>query len=447
MHKTLKKISVILGLGLLSNTAFPIDENFCWGTEERELSNETPPLDFDLYLIGTPNNWSPVEEFKLDYKGDDIYQLRTTLQGITQFRIGDETDMFWVPNVTGDVSEKQGLELSRDYSLRWKEDQSSVNSLYEPGEVLFTFQLESQAVRGELDAATLRVDHCGYVHPRKTYVGTTRAKVKTTTLVSSVGANDAVSVGPKGNIYITDFGVFGPTFGDGTQVIRVTPDGDASVYADGLDGPLGSFWARDNMLYVIDGNEGSGGVLTQIDNNGSLNPIAHIDGFPTNITQDKKGNFYIANFSNPSLSKLTPDGDVLPFGDHPDLAGMVGIVYDKKRNVLIGGNYLNGKILIIDMNGEVTELAQVPAIVGYITKLGNKIYATGLNTHRIYEISRNGRVKVLTGTGNAASIDGDQASAEFNFPNGIAANSRTRKLYVSEFSPDKNLREIKIRKK
>ena len=93
------------------------------------------------------------------------------------------------------------------------------------------------------------------------------------TLVSNITASGGVSVGPDGNIYVSDFGDL-LVSGVGTTVYKVTPEGNVSVFATGFAGASGSdFDANGNLIQANIGasrldSVSPDGVRTTITNTG-----------------------------------------------------------------------------------------------------------------------------------------------------------------------------------
>ena len=201
-------------------------------------------------------------------------------------------------------------------------------------------------------------------------------------------------------------------------------------------------------IYVNNANNFSSADILKIASNGSQNVIATIPGFPSGMTIDEDNNLYISNFAAPTVHKVTQEGEVTLIANDPRLAGGVGIDFDDSGNLLVG-NYLNGNILLVSLDGEVEQIATIPTIVenfvvGYITFHQGFIYATAIGENLIYKISLVGDMSVFAGNGESASIDGPLEDASFNAPNGITVDHIREILYVSEFGGSGNLRAIKL---
>ncbi|MDY8136992.1 SMP-30/gluconolactonase/LRE family protein [Aquimarina sp. 2201CG5-10] len=270
------------------------------------------------------------------------------------------------------------------------------------------------------------------------------------TIVSDFSGNDAVSVDRRGNIYVSEYGQFTNTGGNGTRVLKVSQDGDLTEFLTDLTGPLGNAFDNQGNFYVNDANNTVSGNVVKITPDGTRTILATIDGWPTGMTLDRNNNIYVSNFLSPTVHKITQDGEVTVYATDPRLTGGVGIDFDRQGNLIVG-NFSTADIVSIDKNGSVSLIANIPDIVingfgiGYITVVGNSIFATGIAVNKIFKVSLDGEIKVFAGTGEAAVIDGLVLEASFNGPNGITSDKYGKAIYVSEFGGTGALRKIKLR--
>lgn len=268
------------------------------------------------------------------------------------------------------------------------------------------------------------------------------------TLVSNLGANDAVALGPDGNVYVSNFGTYTNTGGTGTQVVKISPDGTSSIFVDGLAGPLGNAFDSKGNFYVVNGNNGEKGEVLKITASGTKSTIAEITGWPAGIVIDADDNLYISNYASPKVHKISAAGELTEYANEASLAGCVGIVLDANNNVVLG-NYNNGKILSIDKSGVVSEITQIPGLpagfaIGYITILDETIYATGIGNNKLYKVTLDGEYTIFAGTGKGSIEDGPILEASFHNPNGISADIINKKLYIVDFGTP-TLREISLK--
>ncbi len=270
------------------------------------------------------------------------------------------------------------------------------------------------------------------------------------TIISDFAGNDAVSVDRSGNVYVSEFGQFVGANGNGTRVFKVSKSGKLTEFLSDLTGPLGNAIDGQGNFYVVNGSGGGSGDILKITTDGTRTVLATINGFPSGLTLDYQNNVYVSNFGTPTVHKITPSGEVSVYATDPRLAGGVGIDFDRRGNLVVG-NFATADILSIDPNGSVSLIATIPDIavngfgIGYITVVGNSVFATGIGVNKIFRITLDGEIEEFAGTGEAAVIDGPIKEASFNGPNGITADKYGKALYISEFGGTGALRKIKLK--
>lgn len=76
---------------------------------------------------------------------------------------------------------------------------------------------------------------------------------------------------------------------------------------------------------------------------------------PTGITVDESGNVYVAEFTNNTITKITPDNKKLVYIKDPKINGPIGLVRDKSGNLYIA-NYNKDNVLKVSTSGEISVL-------------------------------------------------------------------------------------------
>lgn len=254
-----------------------------------------------------------------------------------------------------------------------------------------------------------------------------------TTLAQNVGFVDDLSQDAEGNIYVSDF-FGGGNFNDirGTDILKVSPDGEVSVYATGLAGPLGQAWDSQGNLFVSNWLVGE---VRRVSPDGTVTPFA--DGFagPSGLVFDADGNLIVADYHANALYRVSPDGTSTLFAS--DFNGPVGIDYDED-GVLYVANYNDGKIFAVDAEGTKTQIAEIRGPrgfnIGYMTYAKGDLYATGIGANKIYKVTRDGEVSVFIGTGAFNLADGDADSAILAAPNGIITSYDGESLIITSFA-------------
>lgn len=257
-----------------------------------------------------------------------------------------------------------------------------------------------------------------------------------TTFIESLTANDALAIDNEGNLYASNFGTWSSTGGSGSHILKITPDGTVSNYATRLNGPLDLLYHSSGSLYVIDDNNGSRGNILKIDPVDGNGPLATINGWPSGLAEDTEGNVYVANYSSATLHKILPDGTIELVSSDSRLKGCVGIVY--ADDLLYLANYNDGRILRVDLSGAVSELTQLEVVpnfgLGYMTKLGEYLYTTGIGSNIIYRVSiSTGASDKFAGTGAKSRLDGVVDYSTFFNPNGIVADEANNTLYILDY--------------
>ncbi|CAI8886139.1 T9SS type A sorting domain-containing protein [Chryseobacterium sp. IT-36CA2] len=124
---------------------------------------------------------------------------------------------------------------------------------------------------------------------------------------------------------------------------------------------------------------------------------------PAGVAVDDAGNVYVADTGNYRLRKITPSGNVSTLaGD-----GTQGFADGSPNNVKFNG--IND--LIVDAFGN--------------------IYVSDFYNNRIRKISPSGDVSTFAGNGTAGFVDGDNATAQFKNPAGIAIDKEGI-IYVAD---------------
>ena len=127
--------------------------------------------------------------------------------------------------------------------------------------------------------------------------------------------------------------------------------------------------------------------------------------YPSGITIDGAGNFYIASQGNQSIRKITPAGDVTTLAGSPDTFS--GDVDGTGPNAF----FYNPYAIAVSSTGDL-----------FVVDGGN---------HKIRKVTQAGVVTTFAGTGVAGYADGTGITASFNDPRGIAIDASDN-LYVGD---------------
>ncbi|MCJ8320621.1 MAG: NHL repeat-containing protein [Colwellia sp.] len=244
-------------------------------------------------------------------------------------------------------------------------------------------------------------------------------------------ANDGLSFDLEGNLFVSHIN------GDlsGSKIYKVAVGGEISIAVSDLSGPLGTDFDSQGNLYVANYNSG---VITKITPGGEQSRFSNLIDVNGIVINDQD-ELFVTSYNASVVYKVAPSGEYEIWLQGNGLNAPVGIALDENDNIYVG-NYENGRIFKIDSAKTVTELGSSPDSYGnaYIAYANGMVYATGINSNKIYTVPVDG--------GAVAELDGSGA-AGFSFPNDIVANEDGTKLYVSNFNNNKiivieNLNEV-----
>ncbi len=235
---------------------------------------------------------------------------------------------------------------------------------------------------------------------------------------------DALIFDANNNLYCADYG--------GNSVYKRTPNGNVSVFASGFSAPNGMAFDSNGNMFLCDN---TGGAIYKINNSGNVVdtfPILLSSGIIKDIASDTM--IFTVYSSSGGLLKLAPDGSILPFHSGAPLNGPVGLAYIGTD--LYVGNFTNRKIYRVETD-TLIYIATVPGSgsLGFIAAVGNSLYGTCFQTHKIYKIVPNeiDSTFLIAGSTNGSN-DGPISSATFSQPNGIIANPAGDTLYISQYA-------------
>ncbi len=250
------------------------------------------------------------------------------------------------------------------------------------------------------------------------------------TLPGQWDASGGLSMGPDGFLYMADFG---PTLSQGTGsiVYRVSTSGSSEVFVTGVDGASGNGFDTEGNLYQ---SNIRGGVVWKIAPDGSHTVVATDIISPTGVGVDSQGNLFVASCRG-FIHRIAPDGSSSVFLADEPLNCPNGLTIDDEDNIYTA-NFNDGALIKITPQGTPSLLATIPgANNGHVTFANNRLYVVARGGHQIYEVSLDGAVRLLAGSGARGKADGDALSASFSIPNGIAASVTGDTLFVNDAVP------------
>ncbi len=239
---------------------------------------------------------------------------------------------------------------------------------------------------------------------------------------------DGITIDAQKNVYVSNFGEFINGSGSGSEVFRITAQGEKVDYGTGLNVPGGLVTDKNDNVYVNNGNN-----IHKLTAEGVKSLYAQSSVGFAGLVMDENGVIYSGGYGHSLIQKISVDGVVETLVDDNRLRGTVGVAYHQESKSIYAANFDSGKVYKVTMNGAITEFVNLGSTIGYITEMNNSLYATLFNQHQIAKITLNGDVEIIAGKGDASQEDGALLEATFNKPNGIIGDSENNALYVSDW--------------
>src|SRR5438045_4318076 len=253
-----------------------------------------------------------------------------------------------------------------------------------------------------------------------------QTKIHALTKLIEGHSTGGVTVDALGNIYVADFGEI---------VWKFTPEGKRHEFTSGLYGASGN--AIDKQGNLLQSNF-YGDSIIKIDRKGQAKAFvtSGLSG-PVGIAINKQtGDVYVANCRGNSIAKIATDGTVSSFAKSDLFSCPNGISFDREGNLYVV-NFRDSKMLKVDPKGIVTPFATISEKgLGHLCFKEDRFYVTAFHSHEIYEVTLDGTVKRILGNGKRGIVDGASAKARLSFPNGIACDPWSRRLYINEYVND-----------
>lgn len=257
--------------------------------------------------------------------------------------------------------------------------------------------------------------------------------VSVTTIASDIPAGTGgLEVGPDGMIYHSDFGATlsrGPL---GTRVFQVTPTGQVSVFAEGLQGASGNAMAPDGTFFQS--NVG-GNTISTVGRDGIIRQFAEGLKSPVGIAIHPSGELSVASCGDNTIRRIDRSGVVSTLSADSLLRCPNGITLASDGNLYVS-NFGNGDVVRITPGGEATRVATLPGgNNGHLLWGNGVLYVVARKAHQIYVVTLSGHVALLAGSGTRGHRDGPALEATFSLPNDVALSPDGRILYVNEVVP------------
>ena len=235
-----------------------------------------------------------------------------------------------------------------------------------------------------------------------------------------------VSVDAVGNLYVADFGDI---------VWKIPPEGQPQVFAQGFYGSSGNAVDHQGNLFQ---SSYYGDYITKIDRTGhtTLFTSSGLRG-PVGIAIDRTtGDLYVANCKGNNIARIGSDGVASTFAQSDLFKCPNGIAFDAAGLLYVVDNWDN-HMLKIDRSGNVSVFATVSAKgMGHLCFKKDRFYVAAYGAHEIYEVKLDGTVRRILGNGQRGVVNGSGDSVRVSYPNGMACDPWTSRLYINEFDSD-----------
>jgi sugar lactone lactonase YvrE len=283
-----------------------------------------------------------------------------------------------------------------------------------------------------------------------------------------------LAIDSQGTLYVAE--------SDNNCVRKITAAGVVSTLAGGahlgyVDGPAASAFFNNptgvavdahGMVYVADQYNhcirriSPAGVVTTLAGTGIG---GYVDGpaataqfaYPQHVAVDAQGTVYVADTYNSCLRKISPSGVVSTLagsgrpgyvdgtGLAASFASLGGLALDKQGTLYVA-EYSTGRIRRVSPAGVVTTLAgtgqrgyvdgpartaQFNGLAGLAIDAQGTLYIAEQDGNRLRQLTTDGTVRTLAGTGTSGHLDGAAGTAQLGGPTGLALDAAGT-LYFSE---------------
>lgn len=277
------------------------------------------------------------------------------------------------------------------------------------------------------DAAAQAEDH---LYLPSTSLTLAKTDILETIVELPIGTGGVV-VDAEGNVYCADFGrsLSGPP---GSRLYKITPEGQASVFATGFVGASGNTIGVDGNIYQ---SNIQGGTVSKVTPQGQVSTYASGMSGPVGVIFDPEGNLYVANCNDNTVRKASPEGEVSVFASGGLFSCPNGIAIDNQNNLYVA-NFGNANVVKISPEGASTVFASLPGNNnGHITFHNNRLYVVARAANQIYELNLQGNATLLVGSGVRGHTDGPALLGSLSLPNDLGFSPDGKYLYVNDSKP------------
>lgn len=232
-----------------------------------------------------------------------------------------------------------------------------------------------------------------------------------------------------GNIYMGDFGV--TLNGGGQNVFLITPEGEVSIFARGMNGASGNDFDSEGNLFQ---SNITGGYISKITPNGTVTTFVSGIQSTIGIVIDSEGTLFVAACNN-RIWKITADGTATVFSTSSLLSCPNGIEMDAAGNIYTC-NFNDGRIIKLTPDGTASVFANIPGNNnGHLLFNNGRFYIAARGANQIYTVDLSGNPTLFAGSGIRGLDNGTLNNATFSLPNDLAFSPDGKKLYINDKDP------------
>ena len=217
-----------------------------------------------------------------------------------------------------------------------------------------------------------------------------------------------VSVDRLGYTYVADFG---------EVVWKISPHGYVEELARGFYGAAGNAISSQGSLLQVNHYAGT---VVRVGRWGEIETVVRGLNRPLGITLGSRGRLYLTECGSNSIRTALMNGNPQPFAKSKLFDCPSGLVWARGRLYVVSRN--NGIVAEVDTKGEVTEFARIPGNGSAGIAYGRgRLFVTNSKRNQIYRVSMDGKVDLLSGSGERGLVDGPRLEAKLSRPSGIAS--------------------------
>ncbi len=268
------------------------------------------------------------------------------------------------------------------------------------------------------------------------------AQIQVSPLIENINASGGVTVNKSGKVYISDFG---SRLGKSDEITKVyvwdPKTGKTEVFAEGFMGASGACFDDNGNFYQ---SNPFGNKVSRVNKKGDvdLNFLADtLVKLPVGLSV-VNDDLYVCNCGGNYIGRYSK-GQYERFAESELFKCPNGMTKDDRGNLYVC-NFGGGEILKIDQEGTVSVFAELPTLQGGPNPVGNghltwkngNLFVTTIGSGQVFLINAKGESSKIAGIPfSFKNNGGNQETAAFSKPNGIAASVTGDTLYINVSDP------------